>query len=53
MVYATNKQVVENREIVKVVISIDELLYTARQNIALEAIISTNYLTTKEFLWTN
>ncbi|KAL4131466.1 hypothetical protein QTP88_008775 [Uroleucon formosanum] len=33
MVHGTNKQVVENREIVKVVI--DALLYTARQNIAL------------------
>lgn len=33
MVHGTNKQVVKNREIVKVVI--DALLYTARQNIAL------------------
>ncbi|XP_026804522.1 zinc finger MYM-type protein 5-like [Rhopalosiphum maidis] len=34
MVHGTNKQVAENREIVKVVIN--ALLYTARQNIALQ-----------------
>jgi len=43
MVHGTNKQVAENREIVKIVI--DALLYTARQNVALRGIMSINYLT--------
>jgi hypothetical protein len=33
MVHGTNKQVAENREIVKIII--DALLYTTRQNLAL------------------